>query len=205
MDRPNISVKSAASVSNISECWTVTDEITHHTRNTSAPTVTRDSTIHLIWNDMFALTRVWYLEHLFIKQKKPKKWNVHEQFNYFNLGVKPYKCDFCEKSFTQRCSLESHQDKIHGVKCTMPYKKRREKIYVCEECGYSTGDVRLVVHSFLIILARNWTEEPSITLLNTFYVMSWVHLNWWNLKPSLYWYKSLNLKHKKIIKLNISI
>ena len=26
----------------------------------------------------------------------------------------------------------------------MPYKKRREKIYVCEECGFSTGDVRLV-------------------------------------------------------------
>merc|ERR1712176_1624793 len=29
--------------------------------------------------------------------------------------------------------MGSHQDKIHGVKCTMPYKKRREKIYVCEE------------------------------------------------------------------------
>ena len=26
----------------------------------------------------------------------------------------------------------------------MPYKKRREKIYVCEDCGFSTGDVRLV-------------------------------------------------------------
>ena len=68
-----------------------------------------------------------------------------------SLGVKPYKCDFCEKSFTQRCSLESHQDKIHGVKCAMPYKKRRDKIYVCEECGFSTGDVRLVPSFFVIL------------------------------------------------------
>ena len=30
----------------------------------------------------------------------------------------------------------------------MPYKKRREKIYVCEECGFSTGDVRLVPNPF---------------------------------------------------------
>jgi len=139
-DRPSISVKSVANVSNISECWTVIAEITRHTRNTSAPIVTRDSTIHLIWNDMFALTRVWYL-HLFINRQN-RRWYTREQFNYFDLGVKPYKCDYCEKSFTQRCSLESHQDKIHGVKCTMPYKKRREKIYVCEECGFSTGDVR---------------------------------------------------------------
>ena len=58
--------------------------------------------------------------------------------------MKPYKCDYCEKSFTQRCSLESHQDKIHGLKHKLAYKQRREKIYVCEECGYSTGDVRLV-------------------------------------------------------------
>ena len=68
----------------------------------------------------------------------------HYQFLISFLGVKPYKCQYCEKSFTQRCSLESHQDKIHGIKCQMPYKKRREKIYVCEECGFSTGDVRLV-------------------------------------------------------------
>ena len=75
-------------------------------------------------------------------------WHLmsHYQFLILFLGVKPYKCQYCEKSFTQRCSLESHQDKIHGIKCQMPYKKRRDKIYVCEECGFSTGDVRLVLN-----------------------------------------------------------
>ena len=60
--------------------------------------------------------------------------------------MKPYKCTYCDKSFTQRCSLESHQDKIHGFKHKLAYKQRREKIYVCEECGFSTSDVRLVFY-----------------------------------------------------------
>ncbi|KAM4842796.1 transcription factor Ovo-like 2 [Thomomys bottae] len=54
-----------------------------------------------------------------------------------HTGIRPYKCDVCNKAFTQRCSLESHLKKIHGVQQQYAYKQRRDKLYVCEECGYT--------------------------------------------------------------------
>ncbi|KAL1252918.1 hypothetical protein QQF64_017611 [Cirrhinus molitorella] len=52
-----------------------------------------------------------------------------------HTGVRPYKCTQCVKAFTQRCSLESHLKKIHAVTQQYAYKERRDKLYVCEECG----------------------------------------------------------------------
>lgn len=43
-------------------------------------------------------------------------------------GVRPYKCEQCDKSFTQRCSLESHMRKVHGVLHNYGYKERRNKV-----------------------------------------------------------------------------
>lgn len=54
-------------------------------------------------------------------------------------GIRPYKCELCEKAFTQRCSLESHMRKIHGVHQQYAYRQRRSKIFVCEDCGYTSS------------------------------------------------------------------
>ncbi|CAF1001639.1 unnamed protein product [Adineta steineri] len=57
-----------------------------------------------------------------------------------HTGVRPFKCDQCDKAFTQRCSLESHQRKVHGLNHKFGYKSRRNKLYVCEDCGHTSPD-----------------------------------------------------------------
>jgi ovo-like protein len=52
-----------------------------------------------------------------------------------HTGIKPFKCSSCEKAFTQRCSLEAHLTRVHGIVHKFGFRERREKMYVCEDCG----------------------------------------------------------------------
>ncbi|KAK3741092.1 hypothetical protein QZH41_013922 [Actinostola sp. cb2023] len=52
-----------------------------------------------------------------------------------HTGIKPFKCSSCEKAFTQRCSLEAHLTRVHGIVHKFGFRERREKLYVCEDCG----------------------------------------------------------------------
>lgn len=95
--------------------------------------------IHSIWNDTPEHIQV----RLMFKQDRSywekQSVNLSGDF-YLNLGVRPFKCDLCEKAFTQRCSLESHQRKVHGFNHKFGYKIRRHKLYVCEDCGHTSAD-----------------------------------------------------------------
>ncbi|RCN34655.1 zinc finger, C2H2 type [Ancylostoma caninum] len=73
------------------------------------------------------------LYHSYLETKEAFSWS-HNCF----IGVRPYKCEQCDKSFTQRCSLESHLRKVHGVLHNYGYKERRNKVFVCEECGFTS-------------------------------------------------------------------
>lgn len=95
--------------------------------------------------------------------------------NFQYTGVRPYKCTLCAKAFTQRCSLESHLKKIHAITQEYAYKERRDKLYVCEECGLTaqTRDslqnhlqaehpTRLIARKSNYILAHS--EEDNVSL-----------------------------------------
>ena len=73
-------------------------------------------------------------------------------------GVRPYRCERCEKAFTQRCSLESHARKVHGAALAFAHKQRRPKTYVCEECGHTAAEP----HLHYLHLRRLHPHSPAL-------------------------------------------
>ncbi|XP_032243174.2 uncharacterized protein LOC116621493 [Nematostella vectensis] len=57
-----------------------------------------------------------------------------------HTGIKPFKCDRCDKAFTQRCSLEAHLTRVHSVVHKYGFRERRDKMFVCEDCGITFKD-----------------------------------------------------------------
>ena len=159
---------SAASPSLSRDSSTGTWSATVTSRDISAPSVGKVLTTLSTWRDTRELTQVRSLEQIDV---------IKDEANSVIIsGVRPYKCNLCEKSFTQRCSLESHCLKVHGVAHQYDYKQRRSKVnydlicgfgppltliiqmYVCEDCGHTTPEPE--VH--YLHLKENHPYSPAL-------------------------------------------
>ena len=96
--------------------------------------------------------------------------HLRNHINAVHLGLRPFKCDLCEKDFTQKSHLNTHHKNVHLKvedsrfychSCSKYFTSTQKldehvirihsvaKRYTCEECGYATNTKRyLLRHSF---------------------------------------------------------
>ena len=135
----------------------------------------QEISLHILWE---RFQRHFRLEETHKNTHRWDQWSnvIKDEANSVIIsGVRPYKCNLCEKSFTQRCSLESHCLKVHGVAHQYDYKQRRSKVmdiwwgelfldwrciqmYVCEDCGHTTPEPE--VH--YLHLKENHPYSPAL-------------------------------------------
>ena len=94
-----------------------------------------------------------YCDKIFVESK------IREHLNMMHLGLtkKPYECDLCEKSFTQRGSLGVHKKSAHEkltFKCDVCEKEFKTK----PQLKVHKGNVKL----FILGYRCNFSLHPDL-------------------------------------------